>query len=160
MVLSTYPRIWLGVFDYFVGSGLKGNICVYACMFPCMLCFVMFCMFCMYISYMSIHMCFSLCMCCTHFCLYKSYLVICLSSRYLGCYFSVWHCYLGSILAFSFKIVKLDTTNGTTSSTQVIKTNIGNMNSLFPTLIINNCDCMYLFIPINSDLSIDWLIDA
>ena len=120
-----------------------------------MLCFVMFCMFCMYISYMSIHMCFSLCMCYTHFCLYKSYLVICLSSRHLGCYFSVWHCYLGSILAFSFKIVKLDTTNSTTSSTQVIKTNIGNMNSLFPTLIINNSGCMYLFIPINSDLSID-----
>ena len=29
MVMSTYPRIWLSVFDYFVGSGLKGLIYVF-----------------------------------------------------------------------------------------------------------------------------------
>ena len=49
----------------------------------------------------------------THFCLHKIYLVNCLSCRYLGCYLSVWHCYLGCILAFSFKIVKLNTTTCT-----------------------------------------------
>ena len=61
----------------------------------------------------------------THFCLYKSYLFNCLSCRYLGCYLSVWHCYLGSILAFSFEIVKLNTTTCTRSSTQVIQINLG-----------------------------------
>ena len=84
---------------------------------------------------------------------------ICLSCRYLGCYLLVWHCYLGSILAFSFEIVKLNTTTCAKSSTQVIKINLGNMNSLFPTLIVNNSGCMYLFIWINSDWLIDWLID-
>ena len=82
----------------------------------------------------------------THFCLHKIYLVNCLSCRYLGCYLSVWHCYLGCILAFSFKIVKLNTTTCTKSSTQVIEMNLSNMNSLFLTLIVNNAGCMYLFI--------------
>ena len=86
----------------------------------------------------------------THFCLYKSYLFNRLSCRYLGCYLSVWHCYLGSILAFSFEIVKLNTITCTWSSTQVIQINLGNMRSLFPTLIVHNSDCMYLFIWINS----------
>ena len=74
--------------------------------------------------------------------------VICLSSRYLGCYLSVWHCYMSSKLAFSFEIVQLNTTTGTKSSTRVIKINQGNMNSLFPTIIINNSGCLYLFIQI------------
>ena len=82
----------------------------------------------------------------THFCLYKSYLFNCLSCRYICCYLSVWNCYLGSILAFLFEIVKLNTTTCTKCSTQVIKINLGNMNSLCPTLIVNNSDCMYLFI--------------
>ena len=42
--------------------------------------------------------------------LYKSYLSNCLSCRYLGCYLLVWHCYLGSILAFSFEFQNLNTT--------------------------------------------------
>ena len=45
------------------------------------------------------------------------------------------------------------------TSTQVIKINLGNMNSLFPILMVNNSGCRYLFIWINSDwLTIDWLI--
>ena len=79
-----------------------------------------------------------------------------MSCRYLGCYLSVWHCYLGSILAFSFEIIKLNTTTFTKSSTQLIKINLNNRNSLFPTLIVNNSGCMYLFTWINSD----WLIDG
>ena len=51
-----------------------------------------------------------------------------------------------SILAFSFEIVKLNTTTWTKSSIQIIKINLGNMNSLFPTLIVNNSGFMYLFI--------------
>ena len=53
----------------------------------------------------------------THFCLYKSYLLNCLSCRYLGCYLSVRHCYLGSILSFSFEFLNLNTTTCTKSST-------------------------------------------
>ena len=113
-------------------------MCVYICMFIC------------------VHICFSLCMCWYKFCLYKSYLFNFFSCRYLGCYLSVWHCYLGSILAFSFEIVKLNTTTCTRSSTQVIQINLGNMKSLFPTLIVHNSGCMYLFIWINSvDRQID-----
>ena len=41
---------------------------------------------------------------------------------------------------------KLNTTNCTKLSTQVIKINLGNMNSLFPTLIVNNSCCMHLLI--------------
>ena len=46
----TYPRIWLGMFDYF-------NVCVYVCMFPCILRFVTFCMFCIniYLLYVCIY---------------------------------------------------------------------------------------------------------
>ena len=82
----------------------------------------------------------------THFCLYKSYLFNCLSCRYICGYLPVWNCYLGSILAFLFEIVNLNTTTCTKCSTQVIKINLGNMNSLCPTLVVNNSDCMYLFI--------------
>ena len=147
---------------------------VYACMFPCMFSFVMFCMFCLYIVciyiyifmymyicmfyvYVYLYVCIYVCLSVykdaslyvcvgTHFYLHKIYLVNCLSCRYLGCYLSVWHCYLGCILAFSFKIVKLNTTTCTKCSTQVIEMNLSNMNSLFLTLIVNNTGCMYLFI--------------
>ena len=104
--------------------------------------------------YASLYVCVG-----THFCLNKSYLFNCLSCRYLDCYLLVWHCYLCSILAFSFEIVNLNTTTCTKSSTQVIKINLGKMNSLFPTLIVNNSGCIYLFIWINSDWLTDWLID-
>ena len=66
--------------------------CVYICMCVCA------------------HICLCLCMCWyTFFYLYKSYLFNCLSCRYLGCYLLVWHCYLGSILAFSFEFQNLNT---------------------------------------------------
>ena len=118
------------------------SICVYICMFYVYVYLYVCIHVClsMYI-YASLYVCVG-----THFCLYKSYLVNCLSCRYLGCYLLVWHCYLGSILAFSFEIVKLNTTTCAKSSTQVIKINLGNMNSLFPTLIVNNSCCMHLFI--------------
>ena len=80
----------------------------------------------------------------THFCLYKCYLFNCLSCRYLGCYLSVWHCYLGSILAFSFEIVKLNTTTCTRSSTQVIQINLGNMKSEFISYF--NCPQFWLYV--------------
>ena len=104
---------------------------------------------CVYI-YICIFICASLYVCVgTHFCLYKSYLFVCLVDIQVAT--SWFHCYLGGILAFSFKIAKLNTTTCTKSSTQVIKINLGNMNSLFPTLIVNSSGCMYLFILINSD---------
>ena len=99
--------------------------------------------------YLCIFICASLYVCDgTHFCWYKGNLFYCLSCRYLGCYLSVWHCYLGSILASSFEIVKLKKTTDTKSYTQVIKINLGNMNSLFPTIIVKNSSCMHLFIRI------------
>ena len=155
--------------------------CMFPCMFSfvmfCMFCLYIVCIYMYIFMYMYICMCVYICMfyvyvylyvciyvclsvykdaslyvCVgTHFCLHKIYLVNCLSCRYLGCYLSVWHCYLGCILAFSFKIVKLNTTTCTKSSTQVIEMNLSNMNSLFLTLIVNNAGCMYLFIWINSD---------
>ena len=136
------PGIWLRLFDYFVGSGLKGLIiCVYAYMSPCIY-LVLPCFVCTLYEYIYIYVYVYLYTCIyvcssvyiyasvyvyvgTHFCLYKSYLFNCLSCRYLGCYLSVWHCYLGSILAFSFEIVKLNTTTCTRSSTQVIQINLG-----------------------------------
>ena len=121
-------------------------MCVYTFMFTYM--YICMCVY-MYV-YLHIYMLLSVYVL-VHFCLYRRYLVNCLPCRYLGCYLSVWHCYLGIILAFSFEIVKLNTTICTKSSTQVIKINLGNMNSLFPTLIVNNSGCMYLFTLINSD---------
>ena len=113
-------------------------IYMYICMYICMFHVYVYLHVCIYI-YICIFIFASLYVCVdTHFCLCKSYLFNCLPCRYLGCYLSVWHCCLGSILAFSFEIVKLNTTTGTKFSTQIIKINIGNMNSLFTTLIINN----------------------
>ena len=130
-------------------------MCVYICMFY----IYVYLYLCIYVC-SSVYISASLYVCVhTYFCLHKSCLVNCLSCRYLGCYLSFCQCYLGSTLAFSFEIVKLNTTTCTKSSTQVIKINLGNMNSLFPTLIVNNSGCMYLFIWINSDWLIDWLID-
>ena len=125
--------MWL--FDYFVGSGL--NCFVYMYIHVCFhVCFVLLChflMFCMYIvynyiyvfMYMYICMCVyvyicmciiaSICLClsrcvATHFYLYKSSLFNCFSCRYLGCYLLVWHCCLGSIVAFFFEFQNLNTT--------------------------------------------------
>ena len=106
--------------------------------------------------YICIFICASLSICVsTHFCFHKSYLFHCLFCRYLGCYLSYWYCYFGSILAFSFEFVKLNTTTGTKSSTQVMKINVGNINSFFPTIIVNNSGCMYLFIYTNKFRLID-----
>ena len=125
-------------------------ICLCICIFVCVYIYVCFtCMYicmCIYIHvcssvyiYASLYVCVG-----THFCLYKSYLVNCLSCRYLGCYLSVWHCYLGSILAFSFEIVKLNTTTCTRSSTQVIQINLGNMKSEFISYF--NCPQFWLYV--------------
>ena len=136
------------------------SICIFVCVYIYIYIYV--CMFHIYVYlyvwvYICIFICASLYVCvCTHFCLYENYLFNYLSCRHLGCYLLVWHRYLGSILAFSFEIVKLNTTTGTKSSTQVIKVSLGNMNSLFLTLIVSNSGCMYLFIQINSDWLIDW----
>ena len=48
--------------------------------------------------------------------LYISYLSKCLSCRDLVWYLLVWHCNLGSILAFSFEFQKLNTTICTKTS--------------------------------------------
>ena len=117
-------------------------IYVYVFLYVCIYMYVLgICIFvCVYIYVCScVYIYASLCVCVgTHFCLHKSYLFNCFSCRYLGCYVLVWHCYLGSILAFSFEILNLNTTACTKSSTQVIKIKLGNMNSLFLTLIVNN----------------------
>ena len=73
-------------------------MCAYICMFIC------------------VCICLSLCRCWDTL-LYKSYLLNCLSCRYLGCYLSVRHGYLGSNLSFSFEFLNLNTTTCTKSST-------------------------------------------
>ena len=59
-------------------------------------------------AYVHIYACVYVCVG-THFCLHKSCLFSCLSRRYLGCYLLVWHCYVGSILAFSFEFQNSNT---------------------------------------------------
>ena len=122
---------------------LYAYLCIYLCIciFACV-CIYMFYVYvylyvCIYVC-SSVHIYASLVSVGTHFCLYRSYVFNCLCCWYLGYCLSVWHCYLGSILIFSFKILNLNTTTCTKSSTQVRKINRGNMNSLFPTLIVNN----------------------
>ena len=127
---------------FFVYIRIYLSICIFVCVY-------------IYVCFMYVHICI-----CVYIYVYssvllsmyvlvhifvhiKSYLFNFLSCRYLGCHLSVWHCYLGNILAFSFKIIKLNTATCTKSSTQVIKINLGNMNSLFPNLIVNNSGCMY-----------------
>ena len=130
-ILYVCIYIYLYVYLYVCIYMYVSRICIFVCVY------IYICIF----IFASLYVCVD-----THFCLCKSYLFNCLSCRYLGCYLSVWHCYLGCILAFSFKIVKLNTTTCTKSSTQVIEMNLSNMNSLFLTLIVNNAGCMYLFI--------------
>ena len=45
----------------------------------------------------------------TFICIKVIYLIF-FSCRHLGCYLLVWNCYLGSILAFPFKLQNLNTT--------------------------------------------------
>ena len=104
-------------------------------MFPYMFCFAMLCMDVLYVYCMDIYVCIYvyvyLYVCIymyVHLCTYMlvsmyvlvhtviSIKVICLSCRYLGCYLLVWHCYLGSILAFSFEFQNLNTTICTKTS--------------------------------------------
>ena len=91
-IVCIYMYIYLYVYLY---------VCIYIYMFHVYV-YLYVCI------YICIFICASLCVCFgTNFCLYKSYIFNCLSCRYLGCYLLVWHCYLGSILALSFEIVKL-----------------------------------------------------
>ena len=125
-------------------------MCVYICMFY----IYVYLYLCIYVC-SSVYISASLYVCVhAYFCLHESYLVNCLSCRYLGCYLSVCQCYLGSILAFSFEIVKLNTTTCTKSSTQVTKINLG---------IISDFNCqrflLHVFIYMNKFWFIDWLID-
>ena len=67
--------------------------------------------------YMYVHLCTSILV--SMYVLVHTFIcikVICLSCRYLGCYLLVWHCYLGSILAFSFEFQNLNTTICTKTS--------------------------------------------
>ena len=127
MLLSIYWIIWVGVFDYFVCSGLKGliymhmHVCFHVC--SVLSCYVwMFCLFIVCI-YMYMHLMY-ICMCVyiyVHLCTYmlvSMYVLvhafICIKVIYLfvllGCDFLVWYCYLGSILAFSFEFQNFNTT--------------------------------------------------
>ena len=78
MALSTYPRIWLGVFDYFLGSGLKGLIFVFmhvrfhVCyVLSCFVCFV-----CILYVYTCIFIFMYICMC-VHICMFHVYVYLC-----------------------------------------------------------------------------------
>ena len=101
---------------------LYAYICIYLCIciFVCVYFYVSSSVY----IYASLYICVG-----THLCVYKSYLFNCLSCRYLGCCLSGWHCYLGSIPAFSFEFLNLNTTTSTKSSTKIKKINIGNMDS-------------------------------
>ena len=85
MYISMYMYICICVYIFM----FYVYVCLYVCIHVCLSVYI----------YASLYVCVG-----THFCLYKSYLVNCLSCRYLGCYLLVWHCYLGSILAFSFEV--------------------------------------------------------
>ena len=90
----------------------------YTCMYLCICIFV-----CVSVQiYACVYVCVG-----TLFYLYKSYLFNCLSCRYLVCYLLVWHCYLGSILAFSFEFQNLNTTMYTKTSNKLRY--LGNINS-------------------------------
>ena len=113
-----YIRIWMYVSIYalFCCVMYRCFVCIwyaYICMHLCISIFV-----CVYIYvrapvyiYACVYVCFR-----THFYLYKSYLFNCLSCRYLDCYLLVWHCYLGSILAFTFEFQNLNTNIFTNAS--------------------------------------------
>ena len=85
-------------------------------MYGCFVC-VLYAYICMYLCTcivvcVNIYICESVCRsACVYllFCLYKSYLFNCLFCRYVGCYLLIWHCYLGSIVAFSFEFQNLNT---------------------------------------------------
>ena len=123
------------MFNYYVGSGLKGLIYVplHVCFQVCSVlsCYVW--MFYMYILYayicIYVYVYLYVCICMyVHLCTYilvSMYVlvhtficikVICLSCRYLGCWLLVWHCYLARILAISFEFQKLNTTICTKTS--------------------------------------------
>ena len=133
--------IWTYVFMCIMFCHVLCFVCilyVYICIYLYICIFV--CVYIYMFIYASLYVCVG-----THFCLYKSYLFVCLVDIQVAT--SWFHCYSGGILAFSFKIAKLNTTTCTKSSTQVIKINLGNMNSLlFSTLIVSNFGCMYSFI--------------
>ena len=120
------------MFDYYVGSGLKGLIYMYlhVCFHVCsvLFCFVVLCMYVLFVYCMHIYVCscvyvylyvyiyvhtsvhiYTCVYVCagTHCYLYKRYLL--LSCRHLGCY-------LGSILAFSVEFQNLNTTICTKTS--------------------------------------------
>ena len=104
-VLSCY--VWM----FFMYIVCHAHICMYLCT----------CVYlCVYIYVCTVHLCaYNLCLCMcwyiyTHFYLYNK----CLSCRWhdLGCCLLVWHCYLGSILAFSFEFQNLNRTICTKTS--------------------------------------------
>ena len=124
---QSHPRIWLGVFDCYVGSGLKGliymhlHVCFHVC--SVLSCYVW--MFCMYIVCIYMYVFVYLYVCIYMYVHLRTYIlvsmyvlehtfisikVICLSCRCLDCYLLVWYCYLGSILAFSLEFQNLNTT--------------------------------------------------
>ena len=104
-------------------------ICTYIYVFMYVLfCFVMICAdvllvhfvhICMFV-YVYIYVCASVHIyICVYICAGTHCIclkVICLSCRYRACYLLVWHCYLGSILAFSFEFQNLNTTICTKTS--------------------------------------------
>ena len=109
---------------------------IYGCfvfIFICIYVFVLSCYIWMFCMYIHMYLCICIFVCvyiylyvnsCTYM-LVSMYVflytfvrikVICLSCRYLGCYLLIWHCYLGSILAFSFKFQNLNLTICTKAS--------------------------------------------
>ena len=129
MVLSNTPKNLIGCVWLLYGLGLKDLIYVHlhGCFHVCyvLFCHVMYqCFVCILYACIRIYVYVYLYVCIymyAHLCTYilvSMYVVvhtficikvICLSCRYLGCYLLVWHCYLGSILAFSFEFQNLNT---------------------------------------------------
>ena len=125
------------MFDYYVGSGLKGliymhlHVCFHVC--SVLFCHVMYgCFVCILYAYICMYLCICIFVCVyIYACASVQYIFVsmyvlvhtvicikvnCLSCRYLGCYLLVWHCYLSSILAFSFEFQNLNTTSNKTSN--------------------------------------------
>ena len=115
------------------------HVCSVVSCYIWMFCIYFVCIYMYVFMYMYICICVYICMCiCTHICLCLcSYMLvqtfICikviylsLTCRYLRCYLLVLHCYLGSILVFSFDFQNLNaiictkTSNKSTYVTKIV----------------------------------------
>ena len=90
----------------------------------------------------------------------KSQLNKCLYFFYLGCYLSVWHCYLGSILAFNIEIqISYNCWTKPLNQLRLIYKQFIYVLYLDLVIYIYTYIYIYIFLVMNKFSLIDWLID-